>query len=307
MKVHAALQTLMLRSLSQSLTVDLMEKVARKVIPDYDVYERSGFPANIPMPRADAARQILGDMKREGYVLKLVEALIDVHSNGDMGRELRIQMLDRIIAEVEAQGYCYSRGEGIFVEATRRQKTMGWGTLRDGHIYEFALLRADIVGNTALVRTYPREVIESAYGKVRELLQGRVEKRNGRVWSWEGDGALAAFYFVDKNIQATLCGMEVLHELFLLNALGIRLPEPLSVRLAVHAGPCKFQSSGKDTTGETIRRVELLESRFTLPNSLTVSPGVHTDLGGKLSPLFAPVAGPEGSTLYRYSLEWEKR
>jgi class 3 adenylate cyclase len=224
-----------------------------------------------------------------------------------MGREMRIQMLDRIIADVEAQGYSYSSDEGIFVEATRRQKTTGWGTLRDGRVYDFALLRADIVGNTALVRTYPQDVISAAYGRVRDLVQGRVEKRNGRIWSWEGDGALAAFYFVDKNIQATLCGMEIVHELFLVNALQNQLPEPLSVRLAVHAGPCKFLSAGKDTAGETIRRVELIESRFTRPGSLTVSPGVFTDLGGKLSPLFTPVSGPGGSALYRYSLEWEKK
>jgi class 3 adenylate cyclase len=284
-----------------------MQKVARKVIKDYDVYERSGFPANIPMPRADAARQILTDMNREGYFLKLVEALIDLHSNGDMGREMRIRMLDRIIAGVEAQGYLYSPSEGLFVEATRRQKTTGWGTLRDGRIYEFALLRADLVGNTSLVRAYSQEQIKAAYGRIRELVQGRVENRNGRVWSWEGDGALAAFYFGDKNIQATLCGMEIVHELFFFNALHSTLPEPLSVRLAVHAGPCKFLAAGKDTAGETIRRVELLESRFTRPGSLTVSPGVFTDLGGKLSPLFLPVPGPEGSTLYRYSLEWDKK
>jgi class 3 adenylate cyclase len=306
-KVHAALETIVLKALSQSLPVELMEKVARKVIPDYDVYTRSGFPANIPMPRADAAKHILTDMIREGLFLKLVEALVDVHANGDMGRELRIQLLDRIIAEVGAQGYIYNRSEGVFVEAAHREKTTGWGTLHEGRTYEFALLRADVVGNSALVRAYSEELIRGAYDRVRELVRGRVEKRNGRVWSWEGDGALAAFYFEGKNIQATLCGMEIIHELYFFNTLLNRLPEPVTVRLAVHAGPCKFQSSGKDPTGETIRKVELLESRFTRPGSLTVSPGVFTDLGGKLSPLFKPVQGPEGSTLYRYSLEWEKK
>jgi class 3 adenylate cyclase len=284
-----------------------MVKIARKVISHYDIYERSGFPPNIPMPRADAARQIFSDIVREGYFLKLIESLIDVHYNGDMGRQIRIQFLDRIIAEVEAQGYAYSATERVFLESSRRTKSTGWGTLQDGTIYEFAFLRADIVGNTKLVRTYASDLLRNAYQQVRDLIRGSVERRNGRIWNWEGDGGLAAFYFLDKNIQATLCGMEILHELFLFNLLQSRLPEALSVRISVHAGPCTFISGGKDTSTETIRRVELLESKFTRPDNLTVSPGVYTDLGGKLAPFFEPVAGPEGSSVYRYSLQWEKR
>jgi class 3 adenylate cyclase len=304
---HASLENLVVRTLSHSLSVDLMIRIARKIIPDYDIHERSGFPPNIPVPRVDAARQIFTDMLQAGSFLKLVEALIDVHYNGEMGRPIRIQFLDRIVAEVEAQGYRYSTTEKVFLEAARREKTMGWGTLRDGNTYEFALLRADIVGNAKIVRSYASDVVRGAFDRVRELIRRNVEKRNGRVWNWEGDGGLAAFYFMDKNIMATLCAMEVIHELFFFNLLQSKLPEALDVRLAVHAGPCKLLSGGKDTSSETIRRVELLESKFTKPGSLTVSPGVYTDLGGKLSQYFMPVSGPENSSLYRYSLRWEKR
>jgi class 3 adenylate cyclase len=307
MMSHAALESLVVRSLSHSLPVDLMIKIAKKIIPDYDIHERSGFPPSISIPRVDAARQIFGDIQRAGSLLKLAETLIDMHYNGHMGRPVRVQFLDRIIAEVEAQGYRYSTADRVFVEAASREKTMGWGTLQEDGTYEFALLRADIVGNAKLVRMYDRDDVNTAFDKTRELVRNAVEKRNGRIWSWEGDGGLAAFYFVDKNIQATLCGMEIIHELFLFNLLQSPLPESLAVRLAVHAGPCKFLSSGKDIASETIRRVEEIESKFTKPDSLTVSPGIYTDLGGKLSQFFTQVPGPENSPLYRYILRWEKR
>jgi class 3 adenylate cyclase len=287
--------------------VDLMEKVARTVIPDYDVHERSGFPSNIPIPRADAARHILKDFAREGYLLKLIESLIEVTSHGDMGRDVKIPLLPRIIAEVEEQGYRYSAEKGVFLEAGGRERTMGWGTLREGKTYEFALLRVDIAGNSKLVRRYPKALIGAAYSNVRDLVTRAVEKREGRIWSWEGDGGLAAFYFIDKTIQATLCGMEIIHELFIYNLLKRELPEPVLVRLAVHAGPCRFLQSAKESAGDTIRRVETLESGYTLPGCLTVSPGVFTDLGSKLAPLFAPVPGPDNSSVYRYGLEWEKK
>lgn len=307
MKVQARLASLFINALSQSMPVELMQKVARMVIADYDVYERSGFPAAIPMPRADAARHILKDISREGYFLKLIESLIEVTLHGDMGREVRIPLLPRIIAEVEDQGYRYSVEKGVFVEAGERARTMGWGTLREGRTYEFALLRVDIAGNSELVRRYPRALVNAAYDNVRDMATRLVEKRDGRIWSWEGDGGLAAFYFIDKTIQATLCGMEIVHELFVYNLLGRPLPEPVLARLAVHAGPCRFVRSAKESAGDTIRRVELLESRYTPPGCLTVSPGVFTDLGSKLSPLFASVPGPENSSVFRYALGWEKQ
>jgi class 3 adenylate cyclase len=306
-KVQARLATLFISALSQSMPVDLMQKVARVVIEGYDIYERSGFPAAIPMPRADAARHILKDFVGEGYFLKLVEALLEMTSRGDMGRDVKIPLLPRIVAEIEDQGYRYSPEKGVFVEAGGRERTMGWGTLREGRTYEFALLRFDIAGNSGLVRRYPRALVTAAYDDVRNLVTTLVEKRDGRVWDIEGDGGLAAFYFADKTIQATLCGMELIHELFLYNLLDRELPEPVLLRLAVHAGPCRLTSSAKESAGDTIRRVELLESGYTCPGCLTVSPGVFTDLGSKLSPLFAPVAGPDNGNVFRYGLAWEKR
>jgi class 3 adenylate cyclase len=301
-KVNTRVAGLLVQAMTQSLTVDMMTVVARRLIPDYDVYERSGFPPSIPMPRADAARHILKDFSREGLFFRLVEALIDVHTNGFMGREVPIPLLSRIAAEIEGQGYRYWREKGVFVESAGRGKTMGWGTLREGRTYELALLRMDVAGNSALMRRYPADIVRATFAAMKDIARRLVEGRDGRIWSWEGDGGLAAFYFGDKAMQATLCGIEILHELYLFNLLACRLPEPVSMRLAVHAGPCRFTGAPRDAGGETIRRVELLESTYTQPDSLTVSSVVYTDLGGKLERSFVPIGGDGNSALFRYAL-----
>ncbi len=306
MKVSSKLIRLCLQALTESMSVDQMQRAARKVIADYDIQERAGFPPNIPIPRGDAARHILKDFQAHGSLVRFIETLIELTTQGDMGRDVRIPLLSRVIAELEDQGFRYSPQKGVFVEAGARGRTMGWGTLREGGNYEFALLRADIVSNSELVRRYPRGLVTSAYTTVRDMVTHLVEKRDGRMWAWEGDGGLAAFYFNDKTIQATLCGMEIVHELLLYNLVGRSLPEPLRVRLAVHAGPCRFLRSPKEAAGDTVRRVELLEASYTLPGCLTVSPGVFTDLGSKLSPLFTQFPGPEHSSVYRYGLDWEQ-
>jgi len=307
MKVSARLAGLFENALSQAMPVDLMQSIARRVIPNYDIYERSGFPSAIGMPRADAARHILKDFLHEGLLMKFIEALVQVSAEGYMGRQIRIVLLPRIIAEVEELGFRYSPEKGVFVEDGGSARTMGWGTLREGRTYEFALLRVDIAGNSQMVRRYARADVSAAYGQVRAMIGRLVENRDGRIWGWEGDGCIAAFYFADKTIQATLCGMEIVHELFVYNLLGRTLPEPVRTRLAVHAGPCRFQVSLKESGGDTLRRVEVQESRYTPLNSLTVSPGVYTDLGSKLSPLFSTMPGPDASPVYCYALGWEKK
>ncbi len=306
MKVSSRMAGLFVNALSQAMPVELMQSIARRVVANYDIYEASGFPSSIGMPRVDAARHILRQFTQEGNLVKFVEALIHVSAEGYMGKPVRIPLLPRIIDELQELGFRYRPEEGVFVEGGANARTMGWGTLREGQTYELALLRMDIAGNSEMVRRYSHQEISQAYGRVRQMITGRVEKRGGRVWGWEGDGCLAAFYFQDKTIQATLCGVEVVHELFVYNLLGRTLPEPLLVRLAVHAGPCRFEKSAKASAGDTIRRVELLESQFTPPGCLTVSPGVFTDLGSKLAPLFTAIPGPDAGSIYRYALEWEE-
>jgi class 3 adenylate cyclase len=307
MKVQARLAALFEQTLTESMSLDQMQKALRRVIPGYEIHQRSGFPPNIPMPRADAAHHVVKVILKEGLFLRFVEALIELTTLGEMGREVKVLLLPRVIAEMEEQGYRYSRQKRMFVEAVGRTRTMGWGTLRDGGSYDFALLRADIVGNSEMVRRYPRDVVSQALTSVRTLVTRLVEKRDGRIWSWEGDGALAAFYFNDKILQATLCGMEIIHELFVYNLVGRPLPEPLRARLAVHAGPCRFLRSSRESAGDTVKHVEVLESSYTPPGFLTVSPNVYTDLGSKLSPLFTAVPGPNHGNVFRYGLEWEQK
>jgi len=140
---------------------------------------------------------------------------------------------------------------------------------------------------------------------LRKLLSAIVERRDGRIWHWEGDGGIAAFLFGAKNVQASLAGMEMLLELFMYNLLHSAFAADLHVRLAVHTGPCQFLGNFKEIRSDTLRRLETLESRYAATDSLILSPGVYSDLGTKLESFFRPVAAADRQMLYQYSLSWE--
>ena len=305
MKAFGRLQNFLAQSLGQSLTVELMQRLAARVIPEYDLHRQSGFPPQIPITQRDAAQVIARDMVRKGQVLRFAEVLMEVERNGVMGRSVSMRFLPRLIDLLESIGFVFKEEYGQFVEGGAGARTRGWGVLQEGSTYEFSFLRMDIAGNSELVRKYPKSEVLRAYGDLRKLLSAIVERRDGRIWHWEGDGGIAAFLFGPKNVQAALAGMEVLLELFMYNLLHCTFAGDLHVRLAVHTGPCQFLGHFKEIRSDTLHRLETLEGHFAAPDSLILSPGVYSDLGSKLASFFNPVALADRQTLYQYSLGWE--
>lgn len=306
MKIPSKLERLVINALSQSIPVHTMIRLVKLVDPDYDLYERTGFPQNIPIPTIDAAKQITKDVIQEGLLVDFVEILIEINEKGLMGKSTNIRFLSNIIREIELLGYIFHEDDGTFKEKSDGKKTVNWGTLLDGKTYELTFLSIDIVSNTELVRKYNRQIISEVYADLREIFTLHVEKRNGRIWKWEGDGGLAAFYFEDKNIKSVLSGIDILLDLFFYNLFSTPLKDPLMIRLSVHTGPCQYSADVTSIVSDTLTALQLLSDELTMPDSLTISPSVYSDMGSKLELFFKPVTLKNGKFIYRYKLDWEE-
>lgn len=306
MKINRSLTNLLIKTLAECMNLQSMIKVARLIFRDYDIYKQTGIPRNIPIQRRDAANQIIQDVLDNNFVIRLVTTLIDIYKNGLNGRKVNIRFLPQILAELKELGLVYSEKEGMFIETEHDQVTRGWSILEESKIYDFTFIKIDIVDNTRLVRMHKKKLIESVYADLKRIFKFYVDKRAGRIWNWEGDGGLAAFYLHEKNIDAVLCSIECLVELFLYNIMQCPLKNGLDVRMAVHGGPCQFSNHSQDIKNETLSRLELIESQFTDPNCITLSPGVYSDLGGKLEKLFFQISAEKGNYLYQYKIAWEE-
>jgi hypothetical protein len=306
MKIPSKFQRLLINSLSQSMPVHTMVKLAKMIDPNYDLYERTGFPQNIPIPTIDAARQITQDIIQDGHLIDFVKNMIEVDRDGIMGKKTGIRFLSQIIKELDVFGYTYDERKGAFVEKIDVKKTAYWGVLQEGKTYELTFLLIDIVKNSELVRRYRQEVIADTYRHLRDIFFRDVEKRNGRVWLWEGDGGISAFYFDNKNVKAVLSGVEIMLELFFFNLLKSPLKDQLKVRIAVHTGPCQFSSAIDKVESDTLHALQLMSDEYTLPDTMTISPSVYSDMGSKLELFFKPFSLKNGKHLYRYQLEWEE-
>jgi hypothetical protein len=306
MEIHRSLSALCVRALTESMDVRTMTHLIKRLIPGFDIYERSGFPESLSIPNRDAAQFIVSDVIREGLFLEFVAMLIEVQEDGIMGRNYQVSYLRGIVRGVFDMGYMFDQETAMFIEDPRYRKTRNWGALQKGTFYTFAFLHADIVGNTALVREHPKQVIEQTYADLRAIVQKVVEKRNGRIWAWEGDGGLAAFYFAGKHTKAAFSAIEIIHELFFYNRLNCKLNEQLRLRLAVHSGECEYTDRDDDLIkSEPIRQLIDIEKGHTKPDSVTISPVVRNMLDSLLATAFKPIEEASHYTYYTYAVVWE--
>lgn len=307
MKINASLKRLTARALSESMDVNTMVTVTRKLVPGYNIFKQTGFPESIPIPNRDAAAQIVRDIANADLIPHFVNLLMQVHQVGLMGRSYPISYLHEIVQGIIEHGYVYDRENKLFIEDGRTRKTVNWSVLREGDEYIFAFMRLDIVGNSVLVRNYPENIIQETYGNLKQIVENSIDSRNGRIWNWEGDGGLVAFFFSNKSMLATLSAMEIIHELFIFNQVDCLLDNPLAVRIAVHCGSCQFSFDPDEIAKQdVIKEIVRIESKHTGPNSITVSNVVFPALNELLLMQFSPLKTGDGQTLYNYELTWEK-
>lgn len=306
MRGRINLPALCVRALAESMDIRTMTTVVREIIPNYDIYERSGFPPSIAIPNQDVARQIVSDVIHENRFLQLIGNLIDVHELGLMGRRYPIPYIRTIVQEVIENGYLFDQENRMFVENPSVRKTRNWGALLPGSEYTMAFLQIDIVENSQLVRKHSADTIEQAYRGLRDIVIQAVEKRNGRVWNWEGDGGLAAFCFSDKHQKATLSAMEIVHELHLYNLIACPLASPLAARIAVHSGPVEYTENNEALKqSPTLSQLLEIEEEHTHPLSVTISSVVKVMLDAVVSSEFSPLSNDSQGMYFSYTLRWE--
>ena len=128
------------------------------------------------------------------------------------------------------------------------------------------------MGNSLLVKNNPREQIDKAYADLREIVTNAVVSRIGRLWMWEGDGALAAFMLNDYSRMAIFAAIDILNEIFFYNKTKNPLSADVKLRIAVNSGSIFYSSSNaKISKIDVILKAILLESKAAAPNSLVIS------------------------------------
>jgi class 3 adenylate cyclase len=260
------------KCLAISLSVEEMNRFAKMTEPNYDVYKSYGFSKGHPIGIHEAADRIVADMVGNGYYIDFVETLMRVESKGYMGHKYAFRGLDDVVGDVLQAGYSYDKATGQFFEDQSQQVTRNWGRLLEGDERQIAVLRMDIAGNSVIVKNNPKPLVDKAFGELRKFVSDAVISRLGRLWTWEGDGALAVFMLGDYSRLAIFAAMEILNKMFIFNKCDNPLNSAFNLRIAVHSGHLTYSDSPTEfLKADTVKTAMMLESKAAVPNSLVVS------------------------------------
>jgi len=303
MKVRTSTLSLCRRILYESLSAEMMLRFVSIIDPEYDFHERSGIPENYPITNQMAAERIVKDICAEGRILALVELLIRINCDGFMGREYPIKFLRDLVRELGIDGYAFDTSTGLFFEKSTDRVSPNWGRLVEGEEKQMSVLRLDIVENSLLVKRNPKKDVDKAYSDLRAIAQRAIVSRAGRIWSWEGDGVLAAFLFGQRELAAILAGMEILNELFFYNKTDNPLSSPMRVRIAAHTGPIRYSANSLELLkNETLKEVIAIESDSTPADALSASLNIFLSIDRVIQDCFGPELRVADNKVRQYSI-----
>ncbi|MGL4370962.1 MAG: hypothetical protein ACRCUT_15015, partial [Spirochaetota bacterium] len=87
MNLSVHLTSLCSKAMIESMGITLMVALVRRILPNYDLHERTGFPQSMPISKQEAAEQILKDINDIQMMLPFVTLIVETHDAGYMGRQ----------------------------------------------------------------------------------------------------------------------------------------------------------------------------------------------------------------------------
>ena len=176
-----------------------------------------------------------------------------------------------------------------------------WEDLRDGDHRLFSVLKLDVVGHSLITRNYSPSQTRDTFDALREQVDRAVAGRNGRMWGWQGDGGLIAFYEDPDTLaeDAVRCGMEVIEGLEAFNREASQIEDEIRIRAAAHIGVIEYREDKGNIHSDVINFVSHLEAdkAKTLPNTLSASEDVVSRLSDSKG-LFSGNGEFEGRVVY---------
>ncbi|MCG8571581.1 MAG: hypothetical protein MJB14_15705 [Spirochaetes bacterium] len=269
--------------------------------PELNLYDLTGYPSNSIIPSREAASQVVEYFYKIDKFTQFLNLYIHLAQTGFKGEIVALNNIKKVIKEMSNSGYYYRNDLKKVVKVEKDTLRNDWGFLETEKIYNFCFASVDICGNSRLVRNYDHELIRRTYLNYKNLVITAVEKRNGRIWSWEGDGGLISFHIKDTVNDAVLAAYEIISSMTVFNATMNYLNENLCIRIGINSGSARYKSITSTISSDAIDRVREIEKKHTLPMTISISQHTFVHVNAILRKYFNSQV-INGETIYQLQL-----
>jgi|GEM_PF-5815668 len=173
-----------------------------------------------------------------------------------------------------------------------------WDRLRDGDRAMFIFLKLDIVGHSKIVENNPLDKASNTLNNFENWVEGYVSRYGGRLWTWQGDGGLAAFFASDGVEKSVKCAFCVIDELDSFNKFKSEIKDQIKVRIALHLGDVTYREQTGRIHSTDINFVSHMEEEYSSCDDICISRAVYTQLSEIGRQLFKGIGSFHGVQLY---------
>lgn len=168
--------------------------------------------------------------------------------------------------------------------------------------YEFAFLKLDIVGHSAIYEANRSPNIDETLEAFEKLVEAQINNFQGHILSWQGDGGVAVFVAGDKVQNCAEAALAILYSLRKFNDNENKTNEEIKVRLACHQGTAKYKSNHGRIHSSALNFVCHLEAKGTSVNAISVSDMFYKELPDKVKARFGQKGKFENTDVYEYKI-----
>jgi adenylate cyclase len=143
-----------------------------------------------------------------------------------------------------------------------------------------AILAADVVGYSRLIRANEADTLSATKTLWREVVQPAIREHRGRVFKLMGDGLLAEFPSV---VDAAAAAIAIQTEA---NERSVAEPEPRRIQLRIGINLGDVVVDGSDLYGDGVNLAARLQE-IAEPGGVAVSASTYEHLRGKTNTVFA--------------------
>lgn len=266
------LKRLITEDLTRAFTPDELKKFSWLIDPSIDLNKLTGYTENISIPRKEAAKQIVEHFHKTNRIVQLLDLIIYTAKKGFKGEGVVFNNLKSIFFEMNECGYKYNPDleKTVFIEKEVKRKD--WGFLKQGSVYTFCFISIDICGNSKLFNKYETSLIRQTYNNFKNFVKSLIEKRDGRIWNWEGDGGLCTFHIKDFVKDGVLSSIDILSALPIFNATSNLINEDILIRIGINSGEAEYKNDIKMIDSDAIEKTKIIEKKHTLPMTISITP-----------------------------------
>ena len=281
-----------------SFTSDDVDELGRLLFRSYSSHEKAGADNHITISRPRAAELLIEEAESRSKLPDLIQLVAELDGGTFGGRRVDVKDIEVFFNSLARLGIVYDPARRrLHYSKQEVERLKNWGSLRDGKTYDIAVVSADIVGNSALVRENGSKKMEKLYFELWRFLERKLDDYDGRIWSWAGDGGLLAFTFSGHVDRAVMCAIDIQSSLPLFNISPANpVRQRVELRLALDTGKVTFYSDTGRIVSDVINYAAHLEKGGTEPGCISLSERAVEACDRRILSIFEDAGEFEGSS-----------